>query len=322
MINRIIKSFLKEWKDYPYQGRDYEISGMWQDERLRASELWDAIIKNDIQKVERMLSDFAQQKFTTGLSLIGDGQHNYKEQEIKENYIDWKKLTFLPDKILEYPNKFGFERTPINGIMIIPSAMRLSYYAKRIIDLVDGNVVEIGGGFGGVAYHLFRDFHFKHTYINCDIFISLLITKYFLMSIFPDKKFLLYGENDIKNFKKYDIVLLPHFAIQKLPKGCCKIIFNSHSLSEIGKDTIAEYLRQITRISPEYFLHLNHDCQAYFTDRPITRGVDRGHLVNLSEPKWEAIGYKRIYRLFEPLMRQEAIDYFEYLYEKNNRRPL
>ena len=51
-------------------------------------------------------------------------------------------------------NDYG--QVPYRDMFVMNQAMRLSYNADRVMELTKGDVVEIGGGFGGLAYHLFR----------------------------------------------------------------------------------------------------------------------------------------------------------------------
>lgn len=303
IIKRIYESYDKELEDYKKQPKEYGITG-----------IWTVLAKARFSKDD--LFNFGSSKIGNGLSLLNA---TLTPEKAKKIGIMWFSLTDkLPIKVLEYPQKFGFIGITVRGktvgnIFTIVPAFRLSYYAKRISDLINGNVVEIGGGFGGVPYHLFKDFKFNKTYLNFDIPRIGLIAKYFLMNVFPKKRFLLYGEDDIKNFQKYDIVLMPHYVIKDLPDNCCDMAFNAHGLSEMGKETIDEYLKQVDRISTKYFLHFNHAGQAFFIDVK-TEGVDRNNLVDLSNINMP--GWKKIYKFIELLLCDDDSTYFEWLYEK------
>lgn len=49
-----------------------------------------------------------------------------------------------------------------------------------------------------------------------------------------------------------------------LPSTNSSVIFNSHSLTEMNFSSIEEYLRQIERINPMFFLHHNHEHRAKY----------------------------------------------------------
>ena len=300
MLKRILKSYKKEREDYK-KYKEYKIAGIWH-----------GVDKTDFD--EKELANFGRSPKTVGLSLV---RTIPKDKEEEDKFIEevgrhleiWGKLTNLPIEVLQYPQRFSLAGAFIGKIFTIQPAFRLSYYAHRISELAK-DVAEIGGGFGGVAYHLFKDFNFKGTYLNFDLSDVGIIEKYFLMSVFPKKKFLLYGEDDIKNFKNYDMVLMPHYAIKDLPE--CEMVFNAHSLSEMGNSQIAEYLKQIDRISTK-FLHFNHEYQAYNTDRKAP-DVDEKNPINLSKIKLP--GWRRIYRFPELLSGDNTLHYLEYYYEK------
>ena len=74
-------------------------------------------------------------------------------------------------------------------------------------------VVEIGGGFGGLAYHLLRC-RPDVTYIGLDLPEYLLIQSYYLSCTFPDKRILVYQADgpaiDAATLDGYDVLLLPN----------------------------------------------------------------------------------------------------------------
>jgi hypothetical protein len=299
MLNRILKSYWKEVEDLKKQ-KDYIPTGLW----TNADN-----IKYD--NLKERLPNFGSDKISEGLSLCNVKPN---EENIRYDAEIWGKLTGLSCETLKYPKSFGFNGVELNGVFTIPVSFRMSYSAKRINDLSDGNVVEIGTGFGGVPYHLFKDFNFKRTYFNFDIPHPNLISKYFLMSVFPKKKFLLYGEDKLKNFKKYDLVFMPHFMIKELPKNCCDIVFNAHSLTEMGNTQIKEYLKHIDRISTKWFLHFNHRFQATPRKGFTLKDVDVSNPIDFDNLKIK--NWKRIYKFIELLSDDKGLDYFEYLYQK------
>lgn len=306
MMDRIINSYLKE-KNTRIP-KPYRYSGIWDKTEHRFKELHKEIKNGNKDSFIQELKNFYKNKMSTGISVFKDMPSNSKEIAELVNYIEknmliWQKLFDSPIPEINYPKNIDFPK-------IIRSSLRLCYYAKRISELSEGNVVEIGGGFGGMIYHLIYNYGFGRIYLDFDLPEILLMEKYFLMSAFPEKKFLLYGEDDIKNFNKYDIILMPHWEIRNLPDNSCDLIFNAHSLSEMGDKQIKEYLQHIHRITTNYFLYFNHDGQAFYIKKK-------------SLGKWcpKMDGWKLIYRFLEILSDGENVDYFEYLYEKNNKRP-
>jgi len=286
MFKRIIDSYNKEIKDFPEVG-PYSSSGLWTG------------AEKPYKDLKKRLENFGSDIISSGLSLSRDV---INEERIGRYITLWKRLLNLDLKFLEYPKKFGFKMVRFGDISTIGIATRFLYYASRINELTK-SVIEIGGSFGGVPFHLFRDFDFKGLYIGFDLPHSLLLAKYFLTEMFPEKRFQFYGET----VDKPDIILLPHFAIKDF-KIKCDMVFNAHSLSEMGTLQIEEYIKQVERLSKKYFLHFNHEMQT------TKKGEVKKNL-NLSNL---SIKMKRLYKQFEIFSGDDTLDYFEYLYVKNN----
>jgi hypothetical protein len=80
-------------------------------------------------------------------------------------------------------------------------------------------------------------------------------------------------------------------------------VFNSYSLAEMSPDAIREYVKQLTRISRTYFLHLNHN-------RHSVLPADKFGI--------EDFGYTLLSRKFTEWNtgRSMRSDEFEYLYKR------
>jgi len=122
-----------------------------------------------------------------------------------------------------------------------------------------------------------------------------------------EKKVLLYEEDKLEeiNLSDYDIVLMPSFQIDKLPKGICNLIFNSYSLAEMSKETINHYVKQSAILikSEGWFFHVNHTKNSLVSARdfPIS---DEFSLISEEMAAWN-------------LGRNLNMDEFEFLYRKD-----
>ena len=117
-------------------------------------------------------------------------------------------------------NPYGSTR---DGVFIKSGADYLHYYAViigRLLRRTEGRkvVMELGGGFGGMAYYLIRDTP-DCAYVDFDLPENMALTAYYLLSAHPEKKALLYGEGELtpEALRDYDIILMPSFAIEDLP---------------------------------------------------------------------------------------------------------
>jgi hypothetical protein len=153
----------------------------------------------------------------------------------------------------------------VDGHLVMPVSPQLHRYAHLASNLLGDVerpvVAEIGGGFGGFAYHLLRGR--SCTYLNFDLPEILLIASYYLLKAFPERRALLYGERSgaltPAVVSDYDMLLLPHYALPTLSAESVDLIVNTASLSEMGRQTVAEYLSQVGRICQGYFFHDNSD---------------------------------------------------------------
>ena len=141
------------------------------------------------------------------------------------------------------------------------------------------------------------------------------------MVAFPDKRFLLYGENakDNMNLDQYDIILMPNFVLPKLSDETVDLFFNESSFSEMNRETTEEYVCQIERISRKYFMHINHDAKFLWNENGKKLENLPGSQINPDPSR-----FKRIYkhpRLFARLEDKvfyysNKADHFAFLYER------
>jgi hypothetical protein len=151
-----------------------------------------------------------------------------------------------------------------------------------------------------------------------DIPEVLLISSYYLLLAFPEKKFLLYGEG--KPTSDYDIVLMPNFVLPQLADKSVDLFFNSCSFSEMDYNIVKEYLSQIERVSNKYLMHINHNARLvwYNGGKKITNMIADEVVPN---PELFQLNYKRP-RRFELLEDTFVIHwfyrarYYQYLYER------
>ena len=85
----------------------------------------------------------------------------------------------------------------------------------------------------------------------------------YLMKTWPSKKVLLYGEEEYSYnvHKKYDLIFMPSYEIEKIGQNSVDLFVNKNSLGEMSKDAVYNYVKHITN-STRYFFHMNHDVYA------------------------------------------------------------
>lgn len=261
IITRVGTAYLKA------KQTNYSITGMWE-----------PIISEDMGIIDKSsnISQALENFFRNGCSN-GLVTHDTFKNLSKANKISKKDLiiTMLNDIKLWRELVEGAEvsqlKTPaignpwgyfLNNILVIPDSARHHYYSYRVKNILSNFknpvIAEIGGGYGGFAYHLLKDSNFH--YINFDIPEIVLISSYYLLSAFPEKKFLLFGEADGGfDFEKYDVILMPHFEASKLKNDSIDLFINSNSLAEMSEKTVIDYIANICRSTKKYFYHINSD---------------------------------------------------------------
>ena len=328
-VMRIIHAYLAAKRAQPDQPAPYQVTGDW---ALIASDHHQSMIESlehqDPGALKQLLDNFAREPISRGLHLSGTLPRTfmarvYLLKAMNRSYRAWKRMTSLPDEALEYEKSIGnMHGMDSNGRSIMLPAFNQSYFAQRILDLLGAMrsramIVEIGGGYGSLPFHLFKYPGFTGIYHYLDIPEMCVIASYFLMSHFPEKKFLLYGEGDPSSRGQDvpDISILPNFCLKELPASSVDLVFNSHGMSQMNPGTIREYLEQIDRIGLRYFLHANTEDETASLARDV-------NYLNMNRPEFELPRERwlRIYR-FPELIRNDGIinpefSSWEYLYER------
>ena len=153
-----------------------------------------------------------------------------------------------------------------------------------------------------------------------DIPEVLVLSSYFLMAAFPQKKFLLYkeGQQDFSKLEQYDVILMPNFVLPQLGGETVDLFFNQASFSEMDSTTVEEYLHQVERICRRYLMHINHNTKFEFK----VDGVET-HNMPCNQVIPSPNRFKRIYRhpwMFnkkpEEIRHRGVERYIAFLYER------
>jgi putative sugar O-methyltransferase len=282
-------------------------------------EVMQALKTKDIKALHRIYGNFYRDSCSTGLVGLPGGYLNGTISARKKKwylydslhrYNLWKSMIGVNNSTAELKtpcigNPYGYV---IDGTFISTGSDYLHYYASAIGRLLRGRkprvVLELGGGYGGMAYFLNRDTS-GLTYIDFDLPENLALTAYYLLNAFPEKKILLYGEADLnmETLQTYDIILMPNFEMPRMPDNSADVVFNSYSLAEMSAEAIHAYIGEFTRIVTGYFLHINHNkVSAVVAD---DFGIDPNH-------------FDLLYKI--PALwnggRNLDMDEYEYLYKK------
>jgi hypothetical protein len=292
-IRRIACAYKAAKSDQKLASEHHRPNAMWDPIFKRQHQkISDALLAEDYDSVVKIYSSFFRESCSFGLH----GCYGDMTPFFKKNIALHDRLYYLVDfnhRAKLYEDLIGEQtssklNSPIIGApygltyrneFVLDGASYKHYYATRIADLPqDKNqalVVEIGGGYGGMAYYLNRDTKIK--YIDLDLPENMALTAFYLMHALPDKKIMLYGEDSLDNFSNYDIAILPSFAIEKIHKNSVDLVFNSYSFGEMSSNTVAAYLSEADRILKcdgwLYHINLNKRCPNPADTYPIPKSM-------------------------------------------------
>ncbi len=322
IMKRISKMYQKLKADDQSVNELYKPGGEWDHYIAERQFFYNDLLEGNYEEAHAILANFWR-------NILGPIVKEYAKYEqimnnetefidrfverVSKNFIVWDELVKADIKELRVPdigNQWGLQ---INGELVVPKATRYHTHAQQVKNLttdIDSPVfAEIGGGYCGMANYMLRDIP-NLTYVDFDLPETLVIGAYYIMSAYPEKKILLYGEyDDISkvNINDYDAIFLANFELPNFASNSVDVFYNSFSLSEMPKATSSEYISQIEKICRKYFLHNNMDRKGV-----INRGFER---TPASEYTIDPKVFKNIYRQFDVFHGHDG-DYKEFLYEK------
>jgi putative sugar O-methyltransferase len=155
-------------------------------------------------------------------------------------------------------NPWGYD---VDGRLVVEPAFEYHTLALRIRDLVADVthpvILEIGGGFGGLARQILRLIP-GVRYIGLDLPENVIIQSWYLTRSLPDRRIRV-NEIDKANqaLTEADALLLPNWAIADLDVSRLDVIVNAHSFGEMDPGTLDTYFAEFMRLRPEWIFHDN-----------------------------------------------------------------
>jgi hypothetical protein len=277
-IERISRAY-QAWKStQTASSSEYQVSREWlpiySNYMAKVSK---ALLEEDITNLKKMYENFFRDPLSMGLhGMHFEMVEKYMTPGVTPTQVDLEAYAkfsikyvnnFLlnckgaPIKALERPpigNPYGYQ---LDNITVFPCAEYHLSFARKIGALLRTTqspvVMELGGGFGGMAYYLLRDYP-SIQYVGIDLPENAALQAYYLMSYFPNLKIRLFGEENCGDPADYNVLIMPNFAIESLPANSVNLSFNSYSLAEMSVDSINNYINLICQITKDFILHLNH----------------------------------------------------------------
>ena len=285
----------------------YRATGWWQQIRNRSlAPVRQALLKHDIAALSGMYPNFFRDPCSTGLTSVPYGM---TRAYFGGKMTDLHRRIYLADTLyrLDYWKRETGDRFPLQDLAIPPIgnpfgvclegtlvSARAEFHhhcADRVVGLLQSNlstVVEIGGGFGAMAYYLLRD-QPKIKYCDFDLPESIALATYYLMKAFPHKKFLLFGETPVTGeaIAHADVVLMPLFCLERLQTASVDVTFSSHAMTDIESGELALYLETIHRVTRNRFLFVRAASLPDMPD-PLGDDADLFHLEEQRQLRWSS----------------------------------
>lgn len=276
LLNRICTVYRKTVDRQASAEKIFDATVWWQQVRERSlSPVMSALSNRDLVILGDIYRNFFRDPCSTGLvhvpygmvtgyfgGTISDSHRRYYLGEVLQRVDDWTIQTSGRFALQELAgplvgNPFG---AMVEGTLIDTGAPHRHYCAQKIrqqLPSAKATVVEIGGGFGGMAYYLLRDSP-ETKYIDFDVPESIALTSYYLMRAFPHLNVLLYGEKELTRsaIAEADVVLLPLFELSRMPPGSAEITFSSHSMADLSNDALFEYMKHIVHTTKRCFFYV------------------------------------------------------------------
>jgi hypothetical protein len=169
---------------------------------------------------------------------------------------------------LDFPAVGAAYGVVAGGRLITPESPDLVYGAARLRAVADAylpprdgplRVVEIGGGYGGMAYWLLRMIDAR--YVIVDLPLVGVLQGYFLAQALGHEAVALHGEPPAQ------VTIVPDHALASVPLPF-DVLANKDSLPEIPHAAAAGYLEWAGRAGPGVFYSYNQESAAVFDGTP------------------------------------------------------
>jgi len=226
----------------------------------------DALNTNDREVLANLLPNLFQNCCSSAIitpSINVAKDYNLESQMLWDidALAEFSDLQF-DESILHTPkigSPFGIR---YNNSEILPDSARHLHFAQKLIELnsmSNGNILEIGGGYGGLIYFL-KKLGYKDTYFNIDLPETLYVCYYYLRKNNIKCEFL----TDDMEIKPDTVYLIPSIIYEKVVSEITfDVFFNSASLSEMAKPVMEDYIDMVNSKKPEYILHCNSNFLAF-----------------------------------------------------------
>lgn len=181
------------------------------------------------------------------------------------------------------------------------------------LDFEPKSFIEIGGGFGALGEIVLKQ-NKNSFYMNVDIPPLVVISSYYLKTLFGDGSVLSYDDSKNKTNIEFDSAqgalrggCVPSWEIEKI-SGPFDVFFNSYSFQEMEPNVVKNYIKEISRIGVKYIASLNSVNGKPKSDNAIDSsvGVIEQVTSEMIISEFETHGYELCGRYRRPLFISEG----------------
>lgn len=324
--HRIVKDVMALYSRCKHHSADlsapYQVGGEWATHIAERRRSYDILVCQEQEEIRALLANFWRNELGAIVANYDYYPHlasgnrqtriHFLNQMLRD-YEVWKHYVCDDTTQLRAPTFGNAWGLYIEDTLVVPQAFRFHRNASFILELLGTIakpvVAEIGGGYGGMAYYLLSQNN-RLTYLNFDIPETLFLAAFYLAKAFPDRKIFWFSEPSpitSELIERYDILLMPHYALQRLEDLSVHLFHNAISLSEMSSETISEYVRQIQRTTRHYFYHVNIDRVGI-----MNKGYER---VPASRFPIDTSVFRKLLRTYDPYFGPTG-PYCEFLYQR------
>lgn len=158
----------------------------------------------------------------------------------------------MPEVGGNYGCLIGDRKVSIDSLVHAYTAYRLKQLGVASAE----RLVEIGGGYGCLAYVCHRNGFSDYTIV--DLPWVNLVQGYMLIMSLPPGSISLFGEPDAP------VKVRPFWEFGTLADRSVDVVINTDSLPEIGEETARQYITDIARVVRKYFLSINQEAMTEY----------------------------------------------------------
>jgi hypothetical protein len=249
--------------------------GGWKRVRDQAfAPLLEGIARDDLQSFHAFLANFGSWKEATGIEKsrliyeysVDPRKRRHYEQRVMAPMIQWWLSCGSGGRdlsALDLPRAGNQCGVLVGDVLVTSGAISSEMYGRMLAGFLTGErpvIGEIGGGFGRLIYYLARQLK-TFCYLDFDLPETLCCASYYLMKIFPEKRFLLYGEGELspEHLREFSFIVLPSFEVTRLPPRCVDLFLNENSLGDMPAAAARLFVGEMFR-SADAIWHRNHEA--------------------------------------------------------------